>query len=235
MPAPRLNLQIPETPQDVPGLNTPEFQKELYMQFFRVYNALRNVQETLNFIVDNVIASEKLEEKEATDDAEIVFLLPEGYKSVLFEFQNIVPATDGAEFEMYFSNDGGATYFSTLYWYSLKISSTATSSLSNEVASAASRILLSKASAGDRISNVPAEAGYNGRMELFNPDNANIYPVAKLNSNYADQTLDEFRDVNGGFGRAAVSVVDAVKFKMNSGNITSGFIRMLGIVDLLTP
>jgi len=151
------------------------------------------------------------------------------YKEYVFTFKNINPATDGAHLTFNGSIDAGSNYnvTKTTTWFfayhNEGDSATAlTYSASNDLAQSTDFQIL----ASD-IGNGNDEDGC-GTLHLFNPSSTTfvknfISRCHSYNSNdYANDMYiaGYFNDTND---------IDAVQFKMNSGNIDAGDICLYGI------
>lgn len=156
-------------------------------------------------------------------------LISSVYNKYIFDFENIVPATDNAELLMRCSVDNGATYAAGAsdYAFADYINNTGAFS-TNAVASAAATAIKIMPSLDF---GVPT-GGVNGSLQLFNPLNLDqvktvIYQVgAFLND------AQYYNCVGGGWYKLLSAPglgVDAIRFLMDTGNIASGTIRMYGV------
>jgi hypothetical protein len=146
------------------------------------------------------------------------------YDEYLFVFTNIIPATDGASFANRFSIDGGATYKAGASDY--------------QYAAAVLRydpLVINTGSAGDSfnylsysVSNSAANGGVSGEMRLYVPGDSNGKKVFTYHS--GGTYGSGFWNMNGS-GRFinSNSPVNAVRFLMSGGNITSGSIALYGV------
>jgi len=151
------------------------------------------------------------------------------YDIYQFEFINIHPSTDGAEWQFNLSTAKGATYnvtkTSTFFSAYHDEGNTATN-LGYE----SGRDLAQSTSDQQLAENVGSgnDECVSGYMSIFNPSSTtfvkhfigttNVY----MNSNYS---------INGfiaGYGNTTSSI-NAIKFQMSSGNIDAGTIKMYGI------
>ena len=158
------------------------------------------------------------------------------YKEYLFIFNNIHPSTNGTDFNFNLSTDGGSNYNVTktttifnAYHYENDSSSNLAYIASNDLAqsTAYQRIM----TFGD-LSNADDHA-LSGTMQLFNPSSTTyvkhfISTVSLAGG--ADGTVQyENNDFMAGYGNTT-SAVNAIDFKMSSGNIDDGTIQMFGIL-----
>jgi hypothetical protein len=155
-------------------------------------------------------------------------VLDNTYDSYVFKFIDMHPATDGAQLKCNFSVDGGSNYNVTK-----TTSSFFAEHLENDTSDFGYNAGKDEAQAtGDmfifnNIGNGNDECG-SGFMTLFNPSSTVfvkhfIMVVNEYQS--GDSSVNNFK---AGYCNTT-SAVDAVQFKMSSGNIDSGTIKMYGI------
>ena len=151
------------------------------------------------------------------------------YKTYLFKYINIHPATDNADFTVNFSTDGGSNYNlnKTTAWYgAYNKESGGTPALSKETAndlvnSSSYQILAKDPHAGD------ADGSICGELFLFSPSSTTFVKhfLSRLSFMADDYSYNAF--VSGFIN--ATDAVNAVDFKHASGNIDSGVIKMYGM------
>lgn len=130
------------------------------------------------------------------------------YGSYLFKLESVLPATSLSSLILYTSADGGSTFATTSGDYLGYSTQTIESVL---IANGVDNTLM----------------GVSGSFELFAPQ-------AGLRTAFCGKTTlyrgsdAEATDVRG--ARDATTVTDAVRFQFSSGNITSGVIRMYGVL-----
>ena len=164
----------------------------------------------------------------ASSSASIEFTLGD-YKEYKFFFVNMHPATDGAYFQFQFSTDSGSTYATT-------ITSTSFNSAHNESDSVA---LIQYVTADDlaqstSFQRIAATVGADndqstsGSMQIFNPSSTTYVKhfIANLDVyNPNDYSASVF---TAGYGNTT-NAINAIQFKMSSGNIDDGIIKMYGV------
>ena len=79
------------------------------------------------------------------------------------------------------------------------------------------------------VSNVTANGGLSGHMYMYTPASTTHY--TKVEYNLAAYSDGYFRPANGAGSIKNAAAVTGVKWYMSSGNITSGTIRMYGVVN----
>ena len=155
-------------------------------------------------------------------------VLDDTYKEYLFTFNNIHPATDNASFSVNFSIDGGSnynvtkttTYFRAIHWEN------ATTAFGYDTGGD----LAQSTDFQNIITVIGADNDQSGTgyMHLFNPSSTTFvkhFIVNAQKAHYLDISVNEFY---AGYGNTT-SAVDAVQFKMSSGNIDAGDICLYGI------
>jgi len=156
-------------------------------------------------------------------------VLDNTYKEYIFIFNNIHPATDKVYFTFQGSTDSGSNY-----------NTTATTSLfsayhfeSDSATELAYRSSDDQAQSTDFI-NIAQRVGsdndqsISGSLHLFNPSSTTFVKhfIARTSTYNADDIL--FDVYTAGYFNTT-SAVDAVQFKLASGNIDSGTITLYGI------
>ena len=151
------------------------------------------------------------------------------YKEYIFKFINIHPSADGSQFLFNLSADTGSNYNVTK-------TTTAFRSFHSEDDSATG---LGYYTGGDLAQSTDFQRfadslgndndqSLSGTFTLFNPSSTTFVKhfIANVNYSYdADYSLQYFL---AGYGNTT-SAVDAIQFKMNSGNIDSGTIKLYGV------
>jgi hypothetical protein len=174
-----------------------------------------------------------ISEQTASGSASISFTsgIDSTYPIYKFEFINMHPATDGAEFQFNMSTDGGSNYNvtkTTTTPLAQHSEDDATTSLeyntTRDLAQSTSNQIIGVAIGSDNDQNC------SGTLNLFNPSSTTFVKhfITNVNSSTsANRTLDSFF---AGYANTT-SAVDAIKFVMSSGNIDSGTIKLYGIGD----
>ena len=158
-------------------------------------------------------------------------VLDSTYPIYKFEFINIHPATDNANFLFQTSTDSGSNYNTTLtstffYAYHFENDSAAVlaydANMDQAQGTAFQRII-------DAIGNLADESG-SGTLYLFNPSSTTFVKHYMSNCNsYVDGTFSTNYFSAGYYN--TTSAIDAVQFKMSSGNMDAGTIKLYGIKD----
>ena len=158
-------------------------------------------------------------------------VLDSTYPIYMFKFINMHPATDGTDFQFNGSADTGSNYNVTKHTAVFRANANEGDSAAN-LSYDTGRDLQQSTSFQNILSiigNGDDECA-SGELFLFNPSSTtfvkffmgrgNIY----LDSNY---TRDEYL---GGYFNTT-SAIDAIQFKMASGNIDAGTVKLYGIKD----
>ena len=153
------------------------------------------------------------------------------YRTYYFKFINIHPATDGVNFQFQGSTDGGSNYNTTMtttYFDSIHREDDAGGSIqyqsANDLAQSTSYQNLARSTDNDNDSNI------SGELWLYNPSSTTYVKhfMNRLNHTFnstPQHTMDTF--VAGYLN--TTSAVNAIDFKMSSGNIDDGIIQLYGI------
>jgi hypothetical protein len=158
-------------------------------------------------------------------------VLDSTYPIYKFEFINCHPATNDVNFTFNMSVDSGSNYNvtkTTTKFVGLHTENDGTAVLeyesSNDLAQSTSDQILSKG-----LGNVNDEC-YSGNLILFNPSSTTFVKhfLSTGNENRSDDA--SVNDFVAGYGNTT-SAVDGVQFKMSSGNIDAGTIKLYGLKD----
>jgi len=155
-------------------------------------------------------------------------VLDNTYKEYLFTFNNIHPATDNASFSVNFSTDGGSNYNvtkTTNYFRAIHWENDTTAFGYDTGGDLAQSTNFQNIITVIGADNDQSGVGY---MHLFNPSDTTFgkhFIVNAQKAHYLDISVNEFYT---GYANTT-SAIDAVQFKMSSGNIDAGDICLYGI------
>jgi hypothetical protein len=170
-----------------------------------------------------VLLSTKTASASATLD--FTSVITSTYSTYIFEFDDIVPATDGTNFWMRTSTDntnfdtGASDYSWTRNSFGIE---TATPSIASTGDNADAQINFA---AG--VGNAAAE-GLSGRLTLRSPLGTARNKQVTWEITIQNTSTAGFMNIGGG-QRLSTGDVTAVRFMFSSGNITSGKIRLYGM------
>jgi len=146
-----------------------------------------------------------------------------------FEFINIHPATDVAEFVFNLSTDGGSNYNVTktstsfgAYHREADNSAGLEYDTSNDLAQSTSDKYIATNVSSDN------DSGCSGFLKLFSPSSTTFVKHFIGSSSRFDSNPDMYHNNFAGYGNTTSSI-NAIIFRMNSGNIDSGTIKLYGI------
>ena len=151
------------------------------------------------------------------------------YKEYIFKFIDIHPSSDNVEFSFNGSSDGGSNYNVTKTTTVFNAYHDEADSATNVGYRTSEDLAQSTAFQTFQI-DYGADNDQNGvgTLHLFDPSNTTfVKHFISRSSNYhnADYAIDCY--VAGYFN--TTSAIDAIQFKMSSGNIDSGTIKLYGI------
>jgi hypothetical protein len=167
----------------------------------------------------------------ASSSATISFTtgLDSTYDEYVFKFINVRPATDNVKFTFNMSTDAGSNYNVTKTTTAF-IAYHSESDIDAGVGYTADNDLAQSTSFQEvayNIGNV-ADENMSGSMQIFNPSSTTYVKhfIANTNNYFAS-------DLSGnlyvaGYGNTT-SAVNAIQFKMSSGNIADGIIKLYGV------
>jgi len=156
-------------------------------------------------------------------------VLDNTYKEYLFTFNNMHPATDNTFFNVNFSIDSGSNYNvakTTTFFFAYHKEDDGAAALAYEgdqdLAQGTGFQRLGVSVANDN------DSGVSGYLHLFNPSSTTF--VKHFISSVNNFSGGDYCDTNHIAGYAnSTSAVDAVQFKMESGNTDAGDICLYGI------
>ena len=177
----------------------------------------------MNLITTNTISS-------GVSSSDFTSSIDSTYDTYLFKFINIHTASNAVEFKVNF-RDGGSNFDAT---------KTTTNFMAYHQESGSSTSLeyrggddLAQSTGdqtlGDNLGD-DADASLSGYMYLFNPSSTTFVKhfIAQTTFMEQDSTPYSMNSFTGGYCNVTAAI-DGVTFKMNSGNIDSGVIKMYGI------
>ena len=156
-------------------------------------------------------------------------VLDSTYKEYLFTFKNMHPATDNAKFQVNFSIDSGSNYNvtkTTTFFRGVHYEDGSGGGLSYSTG----QDLAQSTDFANIVDGVGSDADQNvsGYLHLFNPSNTTFVKhfISSANTCTDDNAT---KNVYGAGYANTTSAIDAVQFKMSSGNIDAGDICLYGI------
>ena len=152
------------------------------------------------------------------------------YKEYVFEFFNMNPATNNTYFTFQTSTDGGSNYditlTSTAFWASHNEGNTAAELIYDNTGNYDREQQTTFQPLTHSIQN-DADASMSGELHLFNPSSTTYVKnwFAKTNTMGSGYSINTY---TAGYYNTTTAI-DAVQFKMWSGNITAGTIKLYGL------
>ena len=176
-----------------------------------------------------------ISEQTASGSASISFTtgIDSTYPIYKFEFINIHPSTDGVAFQFNLSTDGGSNYnvtktttnFGAFHYENDSSTNFGYDSSRDLAQSTADQTFFSNGTMGNGT-----DESTSGEMYLYNPSSTTFVKhfMSKVNYyNLADVSINSFI---AGYGNTT-SPINSIIFRMSSGNIDSGKIKLYGIKD----
>ena len=175
-----------------------------------------------------------ISEQTASSSATISFTsgIDSTYKEYIFKFINIHQATDQASFSFNGSIDSGSNYNTTkttTFFRAFHTENDSTANLSystgRDLAQSTDFQILAYNSNNDN------DASHSGSLHLFNPSSTTFVKhfISNMSTIYRSGEPGEYETFVAGYMNTT-SAVDAIQFKMSSGNIDAGTIKMYGVV-----
>lgn len=165
-----------------------------------------------------------LSSQTASNSASISFtsLITSSYQTYFVTFRSILPASGSPQLYMLASTNNGSSYLNSGYQWCFNFT---LPSGEGRVASAADSQWVI-----DDLIGSTANSSFNGDLWLFNFNQASLFPTYMGNFQIWDGS-SVFVTIRTGGGFGASNQINAVQFKMSSGNIASGTISLYGVVE----
>ena len=160
-------------------------------------------------------------------------VLDNTYKEYLFTFKNIHPASNSVQFSFQASTDSGSSYgvtaTTTLFRaiHNEADSETSLSYMSNDDYAQSTSFL----TINNFLSNEDDMCLGGGTLHIFNPSSTTFVKhfISRTSANHGtSSSVYEFDYYTAGYFNTT-SAIDAIQFKMSSGNIDAGDICLYGI------
>jgi hypothetical protein len=173
-----------------------------------------------------------ISEQTASGSASISFTsgIDSTYPIYKFEFINIHPATDTAKFTFQVSTDGGSSYGVTATSSSFRATHNESGTTSSLAYDTSLDLAQSTSFASlNRSQGNASDENSGGTLTIFNPSSTTfVKHWISVATNYSDLNDGSSTAYTGGYFNTT-SAINAVQFKMNSGNIDAGTIKLYGI------
>ena len=157
-------------------------------------------------------------------------VLDNTYKEYIFYFNNIHPATDNTQFTFNLSTDTGSNYNvtkTTTFFRAIHAEDDSEASLGyrtdDDLAQSTNYQVLNASTDNDN------DASLSGYLHLFEPSSDTFVKHFISNTNTIHSTKYSQNSYVAGYGNTT-SAIDAIQFKMSSGNIDAGTISLYGVV-----
>jgi len=166
----------------------------------------------------------------ASASAALDFVFSGSYREYVLKFWQLLPATNSVTLYLRTSTNGGSTYDAggSDYKQVLMYANESGGAPANQANSAQSFIPLTIP--GGAIGNGANQTGVSGEVRLYNPT-ASAYCTISVDTGYLS-TADSLHTVRGNGVRLTAQDVNAARFLFSSGNITSGFAQLYGVVTV---
>jgi hypothetical protein len=174
----------------------------------------------------------KISSATASSDSTISFTsgIDSTYKEYIFYFVNIHPETDGSEFQFNMSVDSGSNYNVTKTTSFFDAEHNEDDSYA-DIGYQTGQDLAQSTSFQNLSIDMEAndsDGSLNGYLHLFNPSSTTFVKHFIAATTSMHQSARIYTSYIAGYANTA-SAIDAVQFKMSSGNIDSGTIIMYGV------
>jgi len=157
-------------------------------------------------------------------------VLDNTYKEYLFTFNNIHPASDSL-LTFQTSTDGGSSYGVTAtstFFYAYHNEAGSDAGVGYHASRDLAQSTSFQALTGDNMDSGGADSSASGYLYLFDPSSTTFVKHFIANTNHVETTPYTENNFNAGYFNTT-SAIDAIQFKMSSGNIDAGDICLYGI------
>ena len=160
-------------------------------------------------------------------------VLDSTYPIYQFEFINIHAGTNGTNFTFQASTDGGSNYNTAMtttaidsYHFENDATTNLQYSAGNDQAQGTSFQYITSVMGDDNDDNM------SGSLSLYNPSSTTFvkHYIQNINQTYSTSQPLSLQELFAGYFNTT-SAINAIQFKMSSGNIDSGKIKLYGIKD----
>jgi len=148
------------------------------------------------------------------------------YRRYEFELANVKPATDNVDFYLRTSTDAGSSYDAGASDYAWGSAGTSAASATTGASAGDTAMLMTTVV---KIGNAAAEYGVSGLLNVTGAPSASVFTEMRGQWTYWN-TSGAMVHLSGGGARLSAEDTDAIRFLFSSGNITSGTIRMYGVI-----
>ena len=152
-------------------------------------------------------------------------VLDSTYKAYVVSFENIVPATDGADLVMRTSTNAGSSYASSSDDYEYQLVEGLNGSIASRGNSTTATYILLFIDASSTATN----GGVSGSVRIDNPSAANKITVG-VDCHGVNSSPLPAAYIGTGYRNTAADV-DAIRFLFDTGNITSGVFTLYGLAS----
>jgi hypothetical protein len=157
---------------------------------------------------------------------DLTSLLSSTYDDYLIVIDSVIPATSNTDLQLLTSSNNGSSFATSGYFYSYTKLGGGGASVPISGGSGATQILVA-----DGVTN-NTSASINGEVRFHNVNNAAAYKgltfqTAYFSGGVADTNF--FNAAGGAVRTDSSNAINAIRFKMSSGNIASGTFKVYGI------
>lgn len=169
-----------------------------------------------------------LEQQTASSSATIDFALDSytEYRHFLVVMEHVIPATDTQDLWALFSTDGGSTFANSAGNYSYAGLGETTAAFITNVSASAAQIELN--GSADQLGN-QANEYYNARVWITLPNSTAQRPTIRCEAEYSSAVTARLTVFTSTGNRLNAEDITDIRFRMASGNITSGTFTLYGL------
>lgn len=160
--------------------------------------------------------------------AAVDITLPAGYDQYILKFWEVLPATDNQRLWLRTSSDGGANFDAGSSDYTTTVLSARATNVHATTHTESAVYVTQSYNGPSQVGNAANEYGAYGAVTVINPS-ASKYTYMQVDGGYFAADAGPVRMVSSAW-RSQAAAVDAIRIMFASGNITSGYLQLYGVL-----
>lgn len=208
---------------DLSGVSTATVADADYFVFMDVNDANATKRDLISNIKGGVVL---ISTQTASTSAAINFTgLSSTYRKYIIDIIDLIPATDGTNVFIQFSNDNGSSYVTSNYTY-VGFGNLRGVAFAGYDNSGDTGIRINEAGAAGNAAN----ESLSSTVQIYNPASSSVYKNISFDTTFTSATTSTYGTSKGGGNHPTATAVDAVRVIMSAGNITSGTFKLYGVL-----
>ena len=166
-----------------------------------------------------------------SDDATIEFItgITSTYNTYEFVLAGVTPASDGVDFNLSISDDGGVSWEAGATDYSYASGSVYSSGSTGVDATNGNTETSGVPVTAGLVNGAAAGENMSGTIRMYEPASASLYCLFQTQLALMETTANRIRVMSGMGSSNAAAAVNGVRFNFSTGNFDGGRISLFGI------